>query len=186
MDRRGESAFHAVKTHLQSIHALDVVAMLWIAQRRHPAFIRAMRWVTYTGEGRGWFIAALAFNVLRILGRPIETVFLRAFFCPLATYLVGTLIKRAVKRVRPTRSEDDQRLLLRTPRDTSFPSLHAAGTTSFAVALALVGHPWAIPVAVWAVMVSFTRYYLGVHYPSDIAAGIVLGLGTGPLIFLLR
>ncbi|HSO35103.1 MAG TPA: phosphatase PAP2 family protein [Labilithrix sp.] len=175
-----------MKTRLQSIHALDVVAMQWIAQRRQPALTRAMRWVTHTGEGRSWFIAALAFNVLRILGHPIETLFLRAFFCPLATYLVGTLVKRAVKRVRPERTEDDERLLVRTPRDTSFPSLHAAGTASFAFALVLVGHPWAIPVAVWAVVVSFTRYYLGVHYPSDIAAGIALGLGTGPVIFLLR
>lgn len=173
-------------TRLQSIHAFDVAAMQWIAPRRHPALTRVMRWVTYTGEGRGWFIAALAFNVLRFLGQPIDTPFLRAFFCPLATYLVGTLIKRAVKRGRPTRSEDDERLLLRTPSDTSFPSLHAAGTASFALALVLVGHPWAIPVAAWAVVVSFTRYYLGVHYPSDIAAGIVLGGCTGPLILLLR
>ncbi len=173
-------------TPLQSIHAFDLAAMQWIAQRRHSALTRAMRLVTHTGEGRAWFIAALVFNVLRLLGRSIDTVFLRAFFCPLATYLVGTLIKRAVKRRRPTRTEEDQRLLVRTPRDTSFPSLHAAGTTSFAFALVLVGHPWAIPVAVWAVVVSFTRYYLGVHYPSDIAAGIVLGVGIGPLVFLLR
>ena len=173
-------------TRLQSIHALDVIAMEWIAQRRHPALTRAMRWVTYTGEGRGWLIAVLVFNALPILGRPIDPLFLRAFLCPLLTYLVGTLVKRAVKRVRPTRTDDDQRLLLRTPRDTSFPSLHAAGTASFAFALIVVGHPWAIPVTVWALVVSFTRYYLGVHYPSDIAAGIVLGMAVGPLIFLLR
>lgn len=182
----GYDGLALVTTRLQSINALDLVAMQWIAQRRHPALTRAMRWVTRTGEGRAWFIAALVFNVLRMLGRPVDTLFLRAFVCPLATYLVGTLIKRAVRRVRPTRTDDDQRLLLRTPRDTSFPSLHAAGTASFAFALVLIGHPWAIPVAVWAVVVSFTRYYLGVHYPSDIAAGIVLGLGIGPLIFLLR
>lgn len=75
-----------VTTRLQSIHALDVAAMDWIARRRHPAITRTMRWVTYTGEGRGWFIAARAFNLLRILGRPIDTAFLRAFFCPLATW----------------------------------------------------------------------------------------------------
>jgi undecaprenyl-diphosphatase len=84
------------------------------------------------------------------------------------------------------RREDDERLLYPTPRDTSFPSLHAGGTASFACALVLVGHPWAVPVAVWSIVVSFTRYYLGVHYPSDIAAGVALGAAIGPLIFLLR
>ncbi len=145
-----------------------------------------MRVVTHTGEGRAWFLAAIVFLVFQTIGHPIDTLVLRAFFCPLATYLVGTLVKRVVKRARPTRTEDDERLLYRTPRDTSFPSLHAGGTASFAFALVLVGHPWALTAGVWATVVSFTRYYLGVHYPSDIAGGIVLGVALGPLIFLLR
>lgn len=163
----------------------DAAAMIWVAQRRHPALTRFFRTISITGEGRTWFLVALACNALRFAGVHSwvsQVSWLRALLAPLAAWLLGIVIKRAVGRQRPARSEDDIRLLGATPRDGSFPSSHASTSTAFAVALALAPHPLALPVAIWAVFVSASRIYLGVHYPTDVAAGIGIGALLGALL----
>ena len=70
--------------------------------------------------------------------------------------------------------------LTSTPTQLSFPSAHA--TTSFAAArvYSAAGAP-AVPLYLLAVALSASRLYLGVHYPSDVLAGAVLGSVIGAL-----
>jgi undecaprenyl-diphosphatase len=63
-----------------------------------------------------------------------------------------------------------------------FASGHAANT--FAVAFLVWAtlkkfYRWAFLVFIWAALMTYTRIYLGVHYPGDIITGIVIGLGCG-------
>ena len=64
-----------------------------------------------------------------------------------------------------------------TEKSFSFPSGHSIGSMSFAAALTLLAWPtrWRWPVAIgalsFAITIGLTRLYLGVHYPSDVAAG---------------
>jgi undecaprenyl-diphosphatase len=77
-------------------------------------------------------------------------------------------------------------LLLSRPKDSSFPSCHTM--TSFAAAAVTVwqaGGVLGFTSFVFASMISFSRVYLYVHYPSDVLAGIALGLAAGG-IFLYR
>ncbi len=63
-----------------------------------------------------------------------------------------------------------------------FASSHAANTFGTAIFVWLVLKPYYKRVAwifLWAVFMTYTRIYLGVHYPGDILAGAVLGLGSG-------
>lgn len=87
--------------------------------------------------------------------------------------LVSTLVKDAVSRVRPCVD------LASCPATSSFPSGHATGAAAFYVALAVVlrrrwglraGWLLAVPLVVAA-----TRVLLGVHYLSDVTAGLVVG-----------
>jgi undecaprenyl-diphosphatase len=57
----------------------------------------------------------------------------------------------------------------------SFPSNHAANMTSAMVFLGLVYRKWILPLAFLALAVSYSRVYVGVHWTSDVIAGIVIG-----------
>ena len=60
-------------------------------------------------------------------------------------------------------------------KDYSFPSGHTAASFSIATTIALNMPRLAIFVFVIAIIVGISRVYLGVHYPTDVAAGIILG-----------
>jgi undecaprenyl-diphosphatase len=92
-------------------------------------------------------------------------------------YLVSTSIKLAIGRKRPV--IEDLPHLMATPTGLSFPSSHSS--SSFAAARAYGGLLPSSPLYVLASGMALSRLYLGVHYPSDVAAGMVLGTVLGTL-----
>jgi membrane-associated phospholipid phosphatase len=92
-----------------------------------------------------------------------------------ATYALNTAIKALVRRPRPV--VEGLPALVATPTKLSFPSAHSS--TSFAAARAYGQLVPAAPLYVTAAAMAASRVYLGVHYPTDVAAGALLGLVTG-------
>ena len=92
-----------------------------------------------------------------------------------AAYLTSTSIKVAIGRQRP--AVEDLPHLMATPTGLSFPSSHSS--SSFAAAQAFGCLVPAAPLYGAAVSMALSRLYLGVHYPSDIAAGAALGTALG-------
>ena len=85
------------------------------------------------------------------------------------------LIKRWVKRKRPFDHIEGVRFLIAPPDQFSFPSGHTAGAFVFAI---LIGHfipITSVPLLIWATLVGYSRVYVGVHYPTDVLAGSILG-----------
>ena len=86
--------------------------------------------------------------------------------------LLNVIAKLFFSRQRPELWET-----IVTEKSFSFPSGHSIGSMSFAAALTLLAWPtrWRWPVAIgglsFAITIGFTRLYLGVHFPSDVAAG---------------
>jgi membrane-associated phospholipid phosphatase len=90
-------------------------------------------------------------------------------------YGLNTVLKLAVRRRRPELPELPP--LTATPTRLSFPSAHA--TTSFTAARCYAGLLPAAPLYGLAGALAASRLYLGVHYPTDIAAGALLGTLIG-------
>lgn len=107
------------------------------------------------------------------------------------TFLASETTKRIVRRERPMRSyPDPEELYIYKPyySSFSFPSGHTSGCFSTATALTLKYPKWYViaPAYLWAASVGVSRMHLGVHYPSDVLAGAVLGAGSAYLNYRLN
>lgn len=96
--------------------------------------------------------------------------------------VLSTALKYAVNRPRPfvTYPYIEKNTSGGSP---SFPSGHTADAFSLATSLSIVYPKWCviIPSYVWAGVVGYSRMDLGVHYPSDVFAGAILGTGSALL-----
>lgn len=100
----------------------------------------------------------------------------------IVSHLVVALCKKVVPRPRPYQVLDNVftgRWLL---HDASFPSGHATASFCMATVLSMVFPALHVLFYALASMVAFSRVYLGLHYPSDIAIGAVLGMTTAWLL----
>lgn len=93
--------------------------------------------------------------------------------------LFTMLIKKVVKRPRPFLANVKIKAVYQ-PSHYSFPSGHTSTSFTTATALSQAYPKWyvIVPSYLWAGSVGYSRLYLGVHYPTDVAAGAILGAGT--------
>lgn len=94
--------------------------------------------------------------------------------------LVGNLgIKPLVHRIRPFDVNTSVEILISKPKDFSFPSGHTMSSFAAAVALLYMDKKIGIASLILAAIIAFSRLYLFVHYPSDVLAGMVIGIILG-------
>jgi membrane-associated phospholipid phosphatase len=168
---------------MQELQAFDVAVFRWINQSGSNSFCDA---VMPFFAWNPFFVPAVMLAALGLLWkggrRGSVCLFLLALAILVTDGVVCHTLKEAIHRARPFAALENVRLLVGQGGSGSMPSSHAANW--FAATLVLFVYyrkslAFMLPLAV---IVSFSRIYDGVHYPSDVLAGIVLGAGSAAAV----
>ena len=103
------------------------------------------------------------------------------------TWILNTVIlKKFLKRTRPFEVVEGVRLLIKSPKDTSFPSGHSSSSMACAMAVLLTaGNVLGMTCLVLALLMCFSRIYVGVHFPFDVIVGAFVGIIITIVLFLI-
>ncbi len=136
---------------------------------------RASYWLSKTADGPLYLLVAAALYGWQPAGYLFFIQLLAlGFAIELPLYL---LLKNAVKRLRPADLLPQHIQSYITPSDKfSLPSGHTAGAFVFATTIAFNAPHYLPLVLPWALGVGLSRVLLGVHFPCDILAGMLLGV----------
>jgi len=100
----------------------------------------------------------------------------------IGVFIIGqTFLKSLFSRPRPCTVDPDFALLIARPTSSSFPSTHSAWSFAGAAAIFQNHRKAGLAAFALAALIAFSRMYLFVHFPTDILAGMVLGILTGIL-----
>lgn len=154
---------------------LDIQWFYFVNQSIHNAFFNVvMPIVSNAGEnGLIWFVVALLLYLSGPKTRRTSFLMLLALF---VSFLLGEeILKHIFQRPRPFLSLEGVNLLITSPGSFSFPSGHTANAFASSLVIARKIPRLAWPVLLLAVIMAFSRVYVGVHYPLDILGGALLG-----------
>lgn len=164
----------------QFLKNIDFFFLNWIqTNMKTKTMDRLMLWSSKLGDGGViWIIYA----VILLISRENRSVGITLFFVVTICALAGNfLIKPAFKRTRPCNRDVSKPMLLSRPSDSSFPSCHTMTSFAAVIAISQAGGLLGMTSVIFASMISFSRMYLFVHYPSDVIIGAIMGIAAGKL-----
>ena len=163
----------------------DLPVLDWIRENLQCSFLdQTMPVLTRLGDvGIFWIITAV---VMLCFSKTRRTGLAVGFSLLLGLLLCNLTLKPLCARIRPYDYQLENfgvtvSLLIDRPSEFSFPSGHTIASFEAATALMLCNKKFGIPALVLAVLIAFSRLYLYVHYPSDVIASVILGVGLGAL-----
>ena len=153
--------------------------ILYALQKIHqPVLDHIMTGLSTIGNaGIFWIVLGLALCI----PKKYRKIGIQMVISMAITFIIGNLIlKNLIARERPCWLDTQIALLIKSPKDYSFPSGHTAASFASVAGLFMAGEKrlWK-PALVLAVLIAFSRLYLYVHYPTDVLGGLLLGLLSG-------
>jgi membrane-associated phospholipid phosphatase len=156
---------------------LDLAVYSAIAGTPSPSLDRALRRLSKAANYSRLSMASAAILAMTRgrVGRDAAMMGLASVAVTSATLNLG--VKPLVHRRRPDRAAEAVPLArqVRMPSSTSFPSGHAAAAFAFATGAGHVLPASGVPLRALGALVAYSRVHTGVHYPSDVLAGALLG-----------
>lgn len=160
---------------MNTFNLFEAELIYWIQEHLRLDFLTPiMQFITALGNGGSFWILLtillLAFRRTRRAGLCCALALLLDFLA------VNLVLKPLVGRVRPYQIIDEISVLTALPADASFPSGHSAASFAAAWALFRSGRKkWGAWALVLACLIALSRLYVGVHYPTDVLGGTIIG-----------
>lgn len=162
---------------LQSIHRWDVGAFhrILLAHRYQPV-VSAAFWTSKTADGWLYLLLPLGFYLTgQTQTTLLVSTMLLAFTLERIVYLIA---KKGFKRKRPQNILPNFRSIVIASDEFSFPSGHTSAAFLAVTTLTLVVSPLFAVLYIWSFAVGCSRVVLGVHFPTDILMGAILGVSA--------
>jgi undecaprenyl-diphosphatase len=130
--------------------------------------------ITFLG-GAGWFwiLVALVFMIIPF-NRKIG--FQSGLALIITALICNIILKPGIMRARPCWIFEEIELLVKIPTDFSFPSGHSNASFAVATCIFMRNKKLGIPFLVLAACIALSRLYVFVHWPTDVLAGIIIGV----------
>ena len=160
---------------MEGFFQLDGNILLWIQEYIRNDFLTPIfKFITSLGdEGYVW----IAIAIVLLFVKNYRKVGLMVGASLLGSLVFNNmLIKNIVARPRPYRMIETLTILIPEPGEYSFPSGHTSSSFAAGVVLYLMlPKKYGIPAMVLAFLIGISRLYVGVHYPTDVLGGMVMG-----------
>lgn len=160
---------------MDALFQLDGNILLWIQEYIRCDFLTPIfKFFTTLGDdGRIWIATAIMLLFIKKYRKTGAMVGLSLIG---SLIINNMLIKNLVARTRPYKVIETLTILIPEPGEFSFPSGHTSSSFAAGVVLFLtLPKKYGIPALILAVIISLSRLYVGVHYPTDVLAGMVTG-----------
>jgi undecaprenyl-diphosphatase len=166
---------------LEAAGGLDFAAFQWLRTHHSPVLDVIM--AGFSDIARGGIVwIALAVLIAVVYRSRWPGVVHVVLAVVLAFAITDYVAKPLFNRSRPFERDAESRVYGIRPTTRSFPSGHAASALAGVCALASLAPEARTVFWAFALLVAFSRIYLGVHYPADVLAGALLGLAIGAFV----
>lgn len=156
---------------------MEINLLLWIQGIRTPFLDSVLAFITHLGSGGFvWILVSFYYLFVKKDKKTGVSIILALTMVLIICLLI---IKPAVARTRPFDIYKGIELAINAPKDYSFPSGHTASSIACITVLYRMRKKSFIPFLMLAILISFSRMYLFVHYPSDILFGALFGVLFG-------
>jgi len=160
---------------MEAFFQLDGNILLWIQEYIRNDFLTPVfKFITSLGdEGYVW----IAIAVILLFVKNYRKVGLMVGASLLGSLVFNNMIvKNIVARPRPYRMIETLTILIPEPGEYSFPSGHTSSSFAAGVVLYLMlPKKYGVPAMILAFLIGISRLYVGVHYPTDVLGGMVMG-----------